>query len=81
MNSIIAGLRGIFFREFGYDAENHQKEFFVAGNSSSNPDATYSYDGDGRRVKKVSALETIVFVYNASAQLVAEYSTALATTP
>ncbi len=68
-------------QRFGYDAENHQKEFFVAGNSSINPDATYSYDGDGRRVKKVSSTETTIFVFNATSKLVAEYSTALATTP
>jgi len=39
------------------------------------------YDGEGRRVKKISSTETTVFVYNASGQLVAEYSTALASTP
>lgn len=65
-------------RRFGYDAENHQKEFFGVGNSSATPDATYSYDGEGRRVKKISSTETTVFVYNASGQLVAEYSTVLA---
>jgi len=30
-------------KRFGYDAENHQKEFFAVGNSSTTPDATYSY--------------------------------------
>jgi len=30
-------------KRFGYDAENHQKEFFAAVNSSSTPDATYHY--------------------------------------
>ncbi len=68
-------------KRFGYDAENHQKEFFVAGNSSTDPDATHSYDGDGRRVKKISSTETTVFVYNASGQLVAEYSTQISQTP
>ncbi|MGB7068000.1 MAG: RHS repeat-associated core domain-containing protein, partial [Pyrinomonadaceae bacterium] len=67
-------------QRFGYDAENHQKEFFVIGNSSSTPDATYQYDGEGRRVKKISSTETTVFVYNGTGQLVAEYSTALAQT-
>lgn len=66
---------------FNYDAENHQKEFFAAGNNSTSPDASYFYDGDGRRVKKVSSTETTVFVYDASSQLIAEYSTAQATTP
>jgi len=68
-------------QRFGYDAENHQKEFFAVGNASSTPDATYQYDGDGKRVKKTSATETTVFVYNASGQLVAEYSTQIAQTP
>ena len=66
---------------FAYDAENHQKEFFAAGNGSNTPDATYFYDGDGRRIKKVTATETTVFVYNASGQLVAEYSTQVSQTP
>jgi len=65
---------------FGYDAENHQKQFFAEGNSSSNPDVTYFYDGEGRRVKKISSTETTVFVYDASSQLIEEYSTAMAET-
>ncbi len=68
-------------KRFGYDAENHQREFFAVGNGSSTPDATYYYDGEGRRVKKISAMETTVFVYNASGQLVAEYSTQISQTP
>jgi RHS repeat-associated protein len=59
---------------FGYDAENHQKSCTVAGLSS-----TYSYDGDGHRVKKVvgtgGSAVTTVFVYNASGQMIAEYNT------
>ena len=66
-------------QRFTYDAENHQKEFFNASNPGSTPDWTYAYDGDGRRVKKVSATETTVFVYDATGKLVAEYATALAT--
>ena len=37
--------------------------------------ANYYYDGEGKRVKKVTDLETTVFVYS-SGKLVAEYSTA-----
>lgn len=66
---------------FGYDVENHQKEFFSASNSGSTPDATYLYDGEGKRVKKISSTETTIFVYDGGGQMVAEYSTALATTP
>lgn len=59
----------------GYDAENRQISY-------DNPqtigivDATYSYDGEGRRVKKVFGGTTTVFVYNIMGQLVAEYSNA-----
>ncbi len=65
---------------FGYDQENRQMEFFVNGNNGPTPDATYSYDGEGRRVKKISSTETTVFVYDGAGRLVAEYSAALAQT-
>lgn len=39
------------------------------------------YDGEGKRVKKVSSTETTIFVYDASSRVVAEYSTATASTP
>ena len=68
-------------QRFGYDAENHQKEFFATGNTTSTPNATYFYDGDGRRVKKISSTETTVFVYDGGGQLVAEYSTQISQTP
>ena len=61
-----------------YDMENHQTEFFGEGNSTSTPDATYHYDGDGRRVKKVAGSEVTIFVYDASGKLVAEYATTIA---
>ena len=62
-------------QRFGYDAESHQKEFFSASNQTTTPDATYHYDGEGRRVKKIVGTEVTVFVYDASGQLSAEYST------
>ncbi len=40
----------------------------------------YYYDGEGKRVKKVTDTETTIFVYS-SGKLVAEYSTQLSTTP
>ncbi|MGI8544190.1 MAG: hypothetical protein ACR2MD_12050, partial [Aridibacter sp.] len=58
-------------RTFIYDAENKQKE---VKNSSNVTVGTYFYDGDGKRVKKVTASEEIVFVYDAGGKLVAEYS-------
>jgi len=65
---------------FGYDAENHQTKFFASTNSGSTPDATYHYDGEGKRVKKIVSDEVTVFVYDASGQLVAEYATQIETT-
>jgi RHS repeat-associated protein len=65
---------------FFCDAENHQTAFFLGTNSGSMPDATYSYDGTGKRVKKISSTGTTVFVYDGSGEMVAEYSTALAST-
>jgi RHS repeat-associated protein len=62
-------------QRFGYDAESHQKEFFSASNQTTTPDATYHYDGEGRRVKKIVGTEVTIFVYDAAGQLAAEYST------
>ncbi|MGB7070287.1 MAG: RHS repeat-associated core domain-containing protein, partial [Pyrinomonadaceae bacterium] len=58
---------------FIYDAENKQ----VQVNGSTGIVGQYSYDGDGKRIKKVvpSTGETTVFVYDAAGKLVAEYST------
>ena len=61
-------------QRFGYDAEGRQTQFFSANNSTQTPDATYSFDGDGKRIKKVSATENTIFVYDAGGQLVEEYA-------
>ena len=50
-----------------YDAENKMISF-------NGGEATYSYDGEGRRVRKATGGTTTVFVYNAVGQMVAEYS-------
>ncbi|MFY9556729.1 MAG: hypothetical protein WAV47_18615, partial [Blastocatellia bacterium] len=53
-----------------YDAENRQTKF-------NNGAVTYTYDGDGHRVKKVvigSTTTTTLFVYNVLGQLIAEYT-------
>ncbi len=68
-------------QRFIYDAENHIKEFFKGTNSGTTPDATYEYDGDGKRVRKIADQTETIFVYNASGQLVAEYSTEMPTNP
>ncbi len=41
---------------------------------NNHPIGRYFYDGEGRRVKKVTDLETTVFVYDAGGKLIAEYS-------
>jgi RHS repeat-associated protein len=55
-----------------YDAENRQ-----TGVSGTGVNETYVYDGDGRRVGKVSGAAgspTTVFVYDAMGRMAAEYS-------
>jgi len=65
-------------RTFTYDAENKQKEVRDAQNQVI---GQYFYDGDGRRVKKVSTTETVIFVYDTEGKLVAEYANQLSPTP
>jgi RHS repeat-associated protein len=65
-------------RTFIYDGENKQVEVKDANGATI---GRYFYDGDGKRVKKITAAETTVFVYNASGRLVAEYSTQLSPQP
>lgn len=65
-------------KQFLYDAENHQKEVKDNLNDSL---GQYLYDGEGKRVKKISSTETMIFVYDASGQLAAEYSTQTSQTP
>ncbi|MCV4697507.1 hypothetical protein OFB92_30840, partial [Escherichia coli] len=62
-------------RTFTYDGENKQ----VQVTNSSGVVGQYFYNGDGLRIKKVvpSTGETTVFVYDAFAKLVAEYSTSV----
>jgi RHS repeat-associated protein len=70
-------------RKFTYDAENKQTkaETLSAGtNTVTGTIGEYSYDGDGRRVKKYvpSTGETTIFVYDAAGKQIAEYSTIVA---
>jgi RHS repeat-associated protein len=53
-----------------YDVENRQSGFTSTGNGS----ATYTYDGDGRRVAKTAGGVTTTYVYDATGNLAAEYS-------
>jgi RHS repeat-associated protein len=65
-------------RQFIFDGNNKQTEVKNANNQVI---GNYFYDGKGSRVKKVTATETIIFVYNAAKQLVAEYSTQVNSNP
>jgi len=59
---------GIGAYAFVYDAENRMI-------SSTNGSTTnYVYDGEGRRVQKVTGTQSTTFVYDAGGQLAAEYS-------
>ncbi len=62
-------------RSFAFDGENKQREVKDVTNSN-HVVGTYFYDGDGRRVKKVTDTEATIFIYDAGGKLVAEYSTA-----
>ena len=59
---------------FGYDGENKQVTY--DGGATMAGGASYYYDGDGKRVKKVTgvSMETTIFAYDAVGQMVAEYS-------
>ena len=59
-------------RTIVFNGDNKQTQVKDANNQ---PIGTYYYDGEGKRVKKVTDLETVVYVYS-SGKLVAEYSTA-----
>src|ERR1700752_2773753 len=65
------GASAPFTDYYTYDADNRLK---TAGGGAGSGGATYIYDGDGRRVKKLVGAVTTVFVYNISGQLLAEYS-------
>ena len=65
--------RGQTGETLDYDAENKLVQY--QGGATQSGGANYSYDGDGRRLKKATPAETLIFVYNISGQLVAEYTT------
>jgi RHS repeat-associated protein len=53
----------------------------LLANSGTIPDATYFYDGDGKRIKKVVGAETTIFVYDVGEKLVAEYTLGVTANP
>ena len=70
-------------RKFTYNAENKQTKAETLSPGTNTVTGTigeYSYDGDGKRVKKYvpSTGETTIFVYDAGGKLIGEYSTIVA---
>ncbi len=63
-------------RQFIFNGDNKQVEVKLDGVTIGR----YYYDGEGKRVKKVTNQETTVFVYS-SGKLIAEYSTQMSQTP
>jgi RHS repeat-associated protein len=64
-------------RTFVYDAENKQ----ISVSEGATLIGQYSYDGDGKRIKKYvpDTGETTIFVYDAGSKLIGEYSTVVET--
>jgi RHS repeat-associated protein len=63
-------------RTFTFDGNNKQIEVKETNAPTYAPKVgRYFYNASGRRVKKITQIETTVFVYDASGVLVAEYST------
>ncbi|MGB7069748.1 MAG: RHS repeat-associated core domain-containing protein [Pyrinomonadaceae bacterium] len=63
-------------RQFIFNGDNKQIEVKRDGVTI----ARYFYDGEGKRIKKVTDTETTIFVYSGG-KLVAEYSTQISQTP
>ncbi len=64
-------------RTFVFNGDNKQTQ---VKDVNGIPVGTYYYDGEGKRVKKVTNTETTIFVYSAG-KLAAEYSTQLSQNP
>ena len=65
-------------KQFAYDAEGRQQSFGANGSNSNG--GSYSYDGQGKRVRKVVGQTETVFVYDAFGKLAAEYGNAATAT-
>jgi RHS repeat-associated protein len=65
-------------RQFIFNGDNKQVQVKSA---NGDPIGTYFYDGEGKRIKKVSSTETTVFVYDATGKLIAEYSNQVSPNP
>lgn len=64
-------IRDIHGRQYTFNGDNKQIE---VSDSQSNPVGEYKYDGLGKRIKKETATEYVVFVYDGLGKLIGEYS-------
>ena len=64
-------------RQITFNGDNKQVE---VKDANGNAIGKYYYDGEGKRVKKVTATETTIFVYSVG-KLAAEYSTQISQNP
>ena len=62
-------------RTFNYDSENKQR---LVKDANGQTIGEYFFDGDGKRIKKVSNTETVIFVYDAPGKTIAEYANEVA---
>jgi uncharacterized protein RhaS with RHS repeats len=65
-------IRDIHGRQFVFNGDNKQVE---VRNSANQVVGEYKYDGLGKRIKKITASEYVVFVYDGLGKLIGEYST------
>ncbi|MEZ5425871.1 MAG: RHS repeat-associated core domain-containing protein [Pyrinomonadaceae bacterium] len=68
-------------QRFSFDGENRLIGFFGSGNQTATPNATYEYDGRGKRVRKVQNGVETIFAYDIAGNLIAEYSTETSPNP
>jgi RHS repeat-associated protein len=59
---------------YSYDPENHLLGYVYTPPSGSGSTGSYSYDGDGRRVKKTAGSVNSIYVYDIAGRMVAEYA-------
>jgi RHS repeat-associated protein len=71
-------IRDAMGRQFIFNGDNKQTK---VQDSQDNTIGEYSYDGNGKRVKKITDTETTIFVYDGLGKLIGEYSTASASSP
>jgi RHS repeat-associated protein len=65
-------------KRYTYDALGKQTHYRENNNT---PIGVYTYDGEGKRIKKTSPTENTIFVYDGFGSLVAEYAVPQTTTP